>query len=194
MPDRRHLALLGVGVLIGLLLGPMVLGQISPAAYRAIFTGDRGQVEQLEAAIDDLERQRSEVGRLAQQSDVTEVAVDELRQEIDREQAVIEKAFAYEQLRYGLLESASLLLALVVALVVVSIFDATIGPRPGRSGRAVLTPMHGRVTTIRYALLASILAVLVARPLLLNEVSWVFVTLLLGVIAIAGFVPLGRRD
>lgn len=193
LPDRRHLLLLAVGVVIGVLLGPAVLGRVSPAGYRAVFAGEGAAVAALRAELGELERQRDELSRLAEVSGVTAVAIEENRAAIDREAMVIEKALAYERLRMGFLQSASLVLGLVVALVVVMIFEAVISPRPGREGRAVLTPMQGRVTTIRYALLSAVLAVLVARPSLLNEVPWVFVVLLLAVIAAAGFVPLGNR-
>lgn len=193
LPDRRHLVLLAVGAVVGILLGPLVLGQVSPSAYRSLFFGDTQRLEIFQEEIERIEQELEQLKSVAAEVDVTPVAFDEPRDVLQRELALVKTSRDLERRRLALGESIALLIALVLALLVVAIFEATISPKPSERGRAVLTPVQQRVTTIRYALLAGVLAVVLARPALLAEVSWLFVVLLLAVIAVAGFVPLGRR-
>jgi hypothetical protein len=193
LPDRRHLALLLVGAIVGILLGPLVLGQVSPSAFRSLFVGDtqRAEIFQDEIARIDTELQR--IASVAADVDVTPAAVTEMRDELQRQRELASATLRLELWRLEVGQASALLIALVIVLLVVAIFEAVISPKPSERGRAVLTPVQQRVTTIRYAVLAGVLAIVLARPALLAEVSWVFVVLLLAVIAVAGFVPLGRR-
>jgi hypothetical protein len=194
LPDRRHLVLLVVGAVVGILLGPLVLGQVSESAYRSLFLGDTQRAEIFQEELERIDREIQDVQRIAATVDVTPTAVEEMRADLLRQRELAEASLRLELRRLAVGESSALLIALVLALLVVAIFEATISPKPSERGRAVLTPVQQRVTTIRYALLAGVLAIVLARPALLAEVSWVFVVLLLAVIAVAGFVPLGRRD
>lgn len=193
LPDRRHLVLLVVGAVVGILLGPLVLGQISPKGYRALFFGDTQRAEIFQEELERIDRELQQLDSVAADVDVTPAAIEELRDDLARQRELAAASLRVELRRLAVGESSALLVALVLALLVVAIFEATISPKPSERGRAVLTPVQQRVTTIRYALLAGVLAIVLARPALLGEVSWVFVVLLLAVIAVAGFVPLGRK-
>ncbi|MFW5682796.1 MAG: hypothetical protein ACOC1G_07305 [Phycisphaeraceae bacterium] len=194
LPDRRHLVLLAVGAVVGILLGPLVLGQVSPSTYQSLFIGDTQRAEFFQREVERVNAELENLESVAANIDVTPAAVEEMRDSLLREKQLAEMSLEVELSQLATGESIALLIALVLALLVVAIFEATISPKPSERGRAVLTPVQQRVTTIRYALLAGVLALVLARPALLAEVSWVFVVLLLAVIAVAGFVPLGRRS
>ncbi|MEM6393249.1 MAG: hypothetical protein AAF797_10790 [Planctomycetota bacterium] len=99
------------------------------------------------------------------------------------------------------------LLALVLAGVGVMILEGAISPTPGRvgggdrsqatglngDGGIELGPGVGRLVTVRYAMGALGLGLVVAPPALLGGVSWVLVGGVLVVGLAVGLVPLGKK-
>ncbi len=94
------------------------------------------------------------------------------------------------------------LLGLFVALAGVFAAEAVAAPGPGerRGGpdqtveeRILVPPALRRLVTVRYALMAAALAVILARATLYETVPWPFALLLLAVALGAAWVPLGKR-
>jgi hypothetical protein len=65
-------------------------------------------------------------------------------------------------------------------------------PQPGAGQRAAIPPALARLKTVRYALLAAVLVVLLARPTLVTRATLLFAGLAVVVALLAGLVPLGR--
>ncbi len=190
-PSWRDLYLVIAGVLLGLLMGPAVLGRVAPGAYDAMWTGPTARnlartLQESDAAVSqELERMRG--------TGVTEAAIEEHRTERRRDLAPLHRAV--EQARDQRAAGLSLAVWLVLALVMVA--ETLQSPQP-RSDRAVaVRPAAGRLITIRYALLALWLAILLARPTLFEPLRQpgmvVLIVLMIVVALVAGFVPLGPR-
>lgn len=186
-PDHRDLYLLVAGVLLGVLLSPAVLGQLSPRTYDAWFVGggeEAAMVAAEERAIGaDLDRLRA-IG-------VTPVAIqEELSRRLNTlaplkmtvEQAQAERAAALQ----GWMTGAVLCVLIVMAI------EAVTAPNVEEGQPASVSPTTGRLKSVRYALLAVWVALAVARPAALADLPWLFIALLLLVALAAGLVPLGR--
>ena len=186
-PDQRDIYLLAVGLIVGVLLGPLLLGQVAPRLYEAWFVGGA----EIRAEIEQRQHEHDEAMQLLQATGVTDVAVSEAQAQFDRELAPRRAQLqqAVDDHRRWL---AGRLNALVIAVLALMVLEAVVSPRPQGGGKAIINPALARLITGRYALLALWLAVVVAQPRVLLEVAWVFVLLLLAVALAAAFVPLGR--
>ena len=203
-PGRRDLFVLAAGLLLGVLLGPSVLEAASPDAYRALFGGAeahavveevRAQAETAKASI----RERSGLdlgegeGPRGEARERVEAQVRELGVAIDARVAAADRAVAAAMDN----QAVRWVLGLLVALVGVSVAEVRAAPQPaapGRADAAVEVPAAvRRLITVRYALLAVLVAVVMARATLYEAIPWFFVLALLGVSLAAAWVPLGRR-
>ena len=188
--DARHLYLIGVGLLLGILLGPAVLGRVAPDTYAAWFTGAGEAAAEVRAFDADT---AEGLQRLAA-TGVTDIAIEEYLAERAAELQA-SPAFARATIEAKLHEQAwaGRLLALVLAVVVVMVLEAWVGPTP-RNGRASVSPALGRLVTIRYALIALWLMLALASPGTLLDTPWVFVATLLVIAMVVGLVPLGKNQ
>lgn len=188
--DARHLYLLGVGLLLGILLGPAVLGRVAPETYAAWFTGAGEAAAEIRAFNEDT---AEGLERLIA-TGVSDIAIDEYIAERDAERQFL-PAFGRAVIEQNQHEKAwaGRLLALVLTVVVVMGLEAWVGPTP-RDGRAVVPPALGRLVTIRYALIALWLMLALASPAALLGAPWVFFAMVLLVVMVVGLVPLGKNQ
>lgn len=188
--DARHLYLLGVGLLLGILLGPAVLGRVAPETYAAWFTGAGEAASEVrvfnEDTADGLERLLA--------TGVSGIAIEEYIAEREAERQML-PAFGRAVIEEKQHEAAwaGRLVALVLTIIVVMGVEAWAGPTP-RKGRAVVSPMLGRLVTIRYALVALWLMLALASPAALLNAPWGFAAALLLVALIVGLVPVGKKQ
>lgn len=178
-PGLRHLYMLLAGVVLGVLLGPAVMGRFAPNVYGVLFIGGRDESQAL-AAFD------AETRSLEQQLALTGVSVEAGEQLLDERlveseplRAVLDTARATHALR--LLQA---MIAIVVAMLAVMVIEPLIAP--GSAARQ-------RLATARYALAAMFAVLALARPQWVLQLPWLFLALLLAVAFVAVFVPLGRR-
>ena len=208
--------MLVAGVMLGVLLGPAVLGRLAPDVYDPMFMGS-GDVSELEAAqaelvdyaqSDDTEERIKNIVKQAELLDGGDTANYSAQQQI----VAITNAFADEQDRLqGNIEAARVPIlarqqahrdklsgmATMLLLLVVLLFAAEAILSPQRdeleSGKTTLHPALSRLITIRYGLAAGWLMLMLAQPIWLKGIDVVFGGLLLAVVLIAGLVPLGKQ-
>ncbi len=186
MPRVAHLYLLAAGVLLGVVLGPAVLGRIAPDAHVALFRGSA-----LAEALAAYETDTAAVDAL-RASGVSGVALDE---ELDR-RTLTARLLRGELDRTMDRRALTLLAAVGVALVIVAGVEAwlSMAPVPPTTPKPAPTPPpHARLATARYALLALGLALAVARPTLLRDLPWLLALLLAALALAASLVPLRPR-
>lgn len=216
MPDQRHLYMLVAGVMLGVLLGPAVLGRLAPDLYDPMFMGS-GDMSELEAAqaelidyaqSDDTEARINNIVKQAALLDEGDTAYASAQDQI----VAITNAFADEQYRLEsnieaarvpILASQQLHrdklsgMATMVLLLIVLLFAAEAILSPQRdeleSGKATLHPALSRLITIRYGLAAGWLMLMLAQPVWLRGIDIIFGGLLLAVVLVAGLVPLGKK-
>ncbi len=173
--SHANLILLAVGLLVGLLAGPFVLGRLSPSTYAKLFEAGEAQ-QKLEVFEEDAARRL----HAAKQIGVTGEYLPELQREIDVQRRELTRARDAARARNVQSYMTAVLLALV-AIMVVEALQSHAGSLIAR-----------RLTTIRYALAAIWLALLLAVPQPLLQVSMLFVGLLIAIALIVGLIPLGR--
>lgn len=189
---HRDLYLLVAGAVLGLVMGPAVLGQMAPAVYDRLFVGGGELAHELAEQEASLREELERIGA----SGVTQIAVQEHEQQRMREMLPLRMELATQQAeREGAI--AGWMLALVVATVLVMVIESLVSPQPsttaGGTRRAVVPLAVSRLITARYALLAVWLALALARPMMLANLPGVFTVLLVVVAVAAAFVPLGPR-
>ncbi|MEO0474512.1 MAG: hypothetical protein AAF085_00895 [Planctomycetota bacterium] len=218
LPDQRHLYMLVAGVVLGVLLGPAVLGRAAPQLYDPLFlgSGDMAELNDAQAALDDFnsnpeERQKRIDNVIAQFEFFSEddqsmkIAMDEQLVKISNEFANIEADLKanvklarvpmltnQDAHRKKLSGMATMMLLLIVVILAA---EAILGPTRDEleSGKAALPPMLSRLITIRYGLATGWLMLMLAQPVWLRGIDFVFGGLLLAVVLIAGLMPLGKK-
>lgn len=186
--SHRDLYLLVAGVVLGILIGPAVLGRAAPQWYDRVFVGGGEVAAELEAA----EAALSEELRRLEASGVSGVALREHENQAMQQMLPLHvREAAQRAQREG--ELMGWMTALIVATLIVMVLESLISPRPmtGGSPRAVVTPAVGRLITVRYALLAVWIILALARPALLQNLPVIFTVLLVAVAMAAAFIPLG---
>lgn len=204
---RRDLFVLAAGLVLGVVLGPSVLGAASPDAYRSLFGGTGAHAAaaevraQAEAALAEA-RGRSGLDAAegeGPQGEARERVLGRLRQV---EAVLAARVNAADRAAAAAMDERGIrwLLGLLVALVGIAAAEARAAPpapppppTPGGAGAVEVPAAVRRLVTVRYALLAAAVAVVLARPPLFEAVPWPFVLALLGVSLAAAWVPLGRR-
>jgi hypothetical protein len=184
--ETRDLYLLVAGIVLGILLGPAVFGRLAPQTYESLMIGvgpAARQVAEEDAAIErELELLRA--------TDVTGVALEEHRA-TRVEQTLPLRLQAMEERSRRERTVLGWLTGIIVAVVVVMAIESLASPAP-RPGRPVtLSPNVGRLKTVRYALMATWLALALAQPGLLRQLPLVFTGLLILAALVAGLIPLG---
>lgn len=175
LPNHRDLYVLAAGLLLGVLLGPAVLGRWSPPTYNQYFMSMTTATTAL-AAHD--ERVRITMEKLVS-TKVSSVGLDEFNElQSQKRQPYLDQMALARQARGRLVAS---LLAVLVLMILETLPEAT----------AVL--MRSRLATARYALIALSLAFLIAQPQLLQGMSISFLLLLLLVGLAVAFMPLSGK-
>jgi hypothetical protein len=161
-----------------------VLGALAPRAYGTLFGA--GEVAVRLATLDDETARQLEQLRA---TDASDAAISEYT--ADREMQSLPLRLTIRQIRDQ--RAAGMATAVVLALVASMIVESLVGPEPRKQGAVVVSPAVGRLVTVRYALVAIWIALVIARPTLLEPVP-ALLTILLVLVALAvGLVPLGPR-
>ena len=189
-PDHRDLYLIIAGVILGILLGPAVLGRLAPERYAALFEGPPLQ-SQLAALNDRLERDKA-----MREALITGGADHATLEAFDQKHGS-----GVGSLREALASSAaargrhaewltSRMVALVLAVLALMVVETLLEPgATNPRGASVRRRMAGA----RYALIALWLAMVLAQPALLRSLPVVFTVALVAVALAAALVPLRRR-
>lgn len=206
-----------IGVMLGVMLGPACLGRFAPDLYDPLFlgSGDTTTLEQAQAELNTFlndEEARTQIieGVLKQFQAFTEedmsmaTARDEQLFEINNTfaeqhaqlQANVDTAripiLANQQAhRDKLLGMATMMLLIAVALFAA---EAILSPQRDEleQGKATLPPILSRLITIRYGLAAGWLMIMLAQPVWLKGIDFIFGGLLLTIVLLAGLIPLGK--
>ena len=205
-PAPRDLHVLAVGLIVGVLLGPAVLGRTAPQTYSQLFNG-HDALTQLR------EHDHQTTAQLAALQ-ATGVSDDALAEHTaDRHAEAQQLRVAAEAIMDR--RAWTLVLSVGLALFAVAALEAALGPMPTQrrsdpepdesaddsdsditppadADRLVIPHHTARFITVRYALLAVAAALLLARPSLLFALPWLFIALLLTVALLAGLLPLGK--
>lgn len=210
--------MLVAGVVLGLLLGPTVLGRFAPQVYDPMFVGS-GDTSEVDAARAELEDFRSNDDKrqaiidevMAQyelvggDDDSVAIARDEQLMAISNrfadEEASLREAVMLAQGEVSMRRQSHLDklagMSTVMVLLVVLLFAAEAILSPQRDeledGRAELSPVLSRLVTVRYGLIAGWLMLMLAQPHWLRGIDPWFGGLLLVVVLVAGLVPLGKK-
>ena len=175
-PDYRDLYLLMIGLIGGILLGPFVLGRISPAVYDRMSGIGPAKVGILDSLRQQMNNHQSQLA----QTDVSEVA--------KAEQMVLDLAHQHQNRKSFMAAHLSLLraraMALMFAMIVIMVLETFVSPRNRL--------LRGRLASTRYALCAIWIAIVLAQPQLLAAIPFIFVMLLVVVGITAALVPLGK--
>ena len=168
------------GIVLGVVLGPAVLGRISPPAYTALF-GGRAHAQNIATREEQMRRQLKslvETGATVEAQTNHQEALNLLRKALKQKQDH---------------RAAGLATALVLALIATMVIECLVSPQLRAAGSAVVSPAIGRLSTIRYALVALWITVVLARPTMLQQVPLLFAALVILVALSVGLVPLGPR-
>ncbi|MEM6256951.1 MAG: hypothetical protein AAGI37_01395 [Planctomycetota bacterium] len=216
MPDQRHLYMLVAGVLIGVLMGPAVLGRVSAPLYDQLFTGsgDTTELEAAQAELDDfLTNEDTRIARiegimaqaaLLDPGDTAYISAENqamaLTNAFADEQAQLEAniklarvpVLAKQELHRKKLSGMATMMLLLIVLLFAA--EAILSPQRDEleSGKTALPPALSRLVTIRYGLAAGWLMLMLAQPVWLQGIGVLFGGLLLAVVLVAGLVPLGK--
>lgn len=190
-PDTGGLYLLIAGIVLGVLLGPAVLGRVAPAVYRDVFVGGADIARELAGEQAEARQQLETLGNIG----VTEEAIPE--QVLGREQqlvllkAQLDQAQLDQAQRQRLGELTGWTAALMLAVIAVMMIEALVSPDVKAGAATNVPPTLGRLVTARYALAAIWIVIVLARPQLLTQVPILFAALLIVVALGAALVPLG---
>lgn len=216
MPESVHLYMLVAGIVLGVLLGPAVLGNAAPNLYDKLFlgSGDMSEVEKAEEKIaefeasDEYTKRMENVQRQAEMFDAGDSPQLDVQAQMLR--IVNEQAQAGQQLReawvdaYAAVElrrsehgrqilGLSTLLLLLVGLVM--LIEPILAPQKNEldaHGRAEFPAALSRLITARYALLGGWLTLALAKPDWLLSINPVVAIILAALVGLAAFVPLGK--
>ncbi len=211
--------MLVAGVVLGVLLGPAVLGRLSAEYYDTLFvgSGDTTHMDQARDAltqfVSDADTRQALIDQIIAkyqivggEDDSTAIARDEqlmqLNNRFAQEQDRLEQNLVAASSEVALYRETHLdkLLGMATAMLILAVMlfaaEAILSPQREEieQGRAALPPILSRLVTVRYALLAGWLMLMLAQPVWLRGIDLTFGLVLLLVVLVAGLVPLGKTS
>ena len=182
VPNHLDLYVLIVGILAGVLLGPGVLGQIWPGGYDRLWVGSGPGRQELVT----YDRNQRELLTRLEQSGVTAEAVIEKRAAIETGRIPLEaKVLVAQKNHRAWLQGRAA--ALVLAVLVIMVIEAMLSTMSA----TIWQKMRHRLVTLRYALMAVWITLLLAEPAAITEGSMItFVALLVSFSLLIAYVPL----
>jgi len=180
-PNWLDLGLLLVGIIAGVVLGPVVLGNVAPGYYIAWFQGGADEV----VALREFDEQRA-----ALRADYpTDTALDVFDAQTRRDRRPLEAAVALAQSRYQQ-RYLGRMHGLLVAVVGLMLLEVLLVQRADNMVDAVRNAR--RIATARYAVMAVWLAMLLAVPSRVRDLPTLFTLMVLIAAAAVAFAPLGN--
>lgn len=187
-PDQGSLYLLVAGILLGVLMGPAVLGRLAPSIYEDAFVGGADLARQLRED----QALTQEQAETLDQIGVTDAAIPE--QILQRQQQeVVLQAQLQQAKREHHASLTGWTTALMLAVIAVMMLEALLGPETKAGTPTQVSPSLGRLVAARYALTAVWIAIVIAQPQLLAALPIVFAGLLIVVALGVALVPLGPK-
>jgi len=184
MPSRRDLYILIAGLVLGVLLGPAVMGRVTPRLYDRMF--ERGAFDRALADHDAAtDRMRADLLAVGVSAAGVGEAISERRAE--RRQIVAQARWRQAERIIGLTSG------LVLAVLVVMVIEAAVARDPDDPGASDPPPWAARLPTVRYGLVALWLMLVLAQPLMLGTRAVATAAAAVAVGLLAGLVPLARR-
>lgn len=172
-------------MILGLALSPAVLGNVAPNLRDRLF----GATQPLAQIRDAFEAESMQQLEQLEATDVTEIAAQEhLRM---RQQEWMHQVAAYELTLDR--RAVGLIFALLAAVAVVMAMEAWLSPQPDDNGRSVVHPAYRRLISTRYALLALLIAIVLARPSVLGATPLVLAVVTIALALAVGLIPLGSK-
>lgn len=211
--------MLVAGVVLGVLLGPAVLGRFAPQVYDQMFigSGDLTELDQAQAELDDflsnadtrqaiIDKVIKQYEAFSEEDTSIKTARDEQLMEInnrfaDEQQALQSNVdtvripiLANQQAHRQKLQGMVTMMLLLIVLILVA--EAILSPQRDEleEGKTTLPPALSRLITIRYGLAAGWLLLMLAQPVWLKGIDLTFGVLLLVIVLLAGLMPLGKKE
>ena len=181
-PGLGGLYLLVAGIVLGVLLGPAVLGRLAPSVYEDAFVGGAEQKQALLENKTEVEAQAQTLEEIG----VTEAAIPEHLLQI-KQQEILWQAAKQQHLNTLVGWTTALMLAVIAVMMIESLMS----PDTQTNNAFVVSPALGRLATARYALCALWITIMLAQPKLLTQLPILFAGLLVIVSIAAALVPLG---
>ena len=186
-PGPACLYLLVGGIVLGVLVGPAVMGRLAPSLYQELFVGGA----QLSQQLLDQQNQTANQLELLEQTDVTDVALAEQLALGQSQQAVIEAQLQQAQ-QQRLMYWSGLASAIVLAVIAMMMIEALVAPDIHKDKAAAVPPALSRLVSARYALVGLWIAVVLAQPRLLSQLPVLFAAGLILLAAASALVPMGK--
>jgi hypothetical protein len=183
-PGLGGLYLLIAGIILGVLLGPAVLGRLAPSIYEDAFVGGTQQRQELFENKTQIEAQAQTLLEIG----VTDAAIPEHLLQIKQQE--IAWRVAIQQHLNTLVGWTT---ALMLAVIAVMMLESLMSPDTQAKNTFEVSPALGRLATARYALSALWIAIMLAQPKLLTQLPIAFAGLLVLVSLAAALVPLGPK-
>ncbi|WP_432799064.1 hypothetical protein [Poriferisphaera sp. WC338] len=193
-PDHRDLYVLIVGLLLGIVLSANFLGAVAPNLYNKIFLGNLAE----RTAIIEYEKQ---VAPFKAELQAKQAAGENQQMDQQTFMQIMAMQKEEQQLKANLVQASTahttgllgIILTLVLAVVAVSVIETQIVPNT-KNNRAEIPPSLGRLTRLRYVILAAILTIIIAQPNFISTVPITFAIILIGFILFAGLFPFGKKS
>ncbi len=183
-PDLGGLYLLIAGIVLGILLGPAVLGRLAPSIYEDAFVGGAEQKQALFENQTEIEAQ----AQTLQEVGLTDAAIPQHLLMI-KQQEILWHAVKQQHLN----TLAGWTTALMLAVIAVMMLESLMSPDTQSAGTFEVPPAIGRLVAARYALCAIWITIMLAQPKLLAQLPILFAGLLIIVSVAVALVPLGPK-
>jgi hypothetical protein len=190
-PDHRDMYLLILGLVIGLAMSPWIMGRFfDEPAFNRWYYGGGQSLRDYEAFIRTHEAERSRkhqelLDRLAA-TGATKEAVDELQAEFEAEGREERKPYV-DAIQVERADHEAWYRGLITAVMLTAAVLMLLEPLFESSGS--MAPLRRRLIFARYAVVATWIALILAKPHVLLGTPWLFVLLLVMIVIMAAALP-----